>query len=227
MKFKRLDENSIRCIISQEEMDEHGIGIDDLMDDRNKAETFLRYVLHEANQELNFKTDSDSLNVQLSVMPSGDVSLMISDDTQSALNHMLNHFKDSLKDFTEVLEEKRKEKEEEEPTPISMAKDDKIPSGEEMMSSVIWMEFSDLDRIIRLAKIFPELAGEDTSLFKYKDTYYVSLRVHRPRKSVARLAFSFGEYCDRLYYEKQENYEIMEHGTLLISDDVFQVLGDL
>ena len=107
MKFKRIDNNSIRCIISQEEMNAHGIAIDDLMDDRNKAETFLRYILQQAHEALNFDMSGNLLNVQLSVMPGGDIALMISDNEQSALRNILNQFKDSLKVFKEAIEEKR------------------------------------------------------------------------------------------------------------------------
>ncbi len=100
MRFTRLDDNSIRCVISGEEMDEHGIRIDDLMDDRDKAESFLRYVLEEADEELGFKTESDSVNVQVSILPSGDIAMMITDDTQSAIEHMLAHMEEGIREFT-------------------------------------------------------------------------------------------------------------------------------
>lgn len=240
MKFKRLDENSIRCIISREEMDKHGIGIDDLMDDRNKAETFLRYVLQEADEELNFKTDSDSLNVQLSIMPSGDVSLMISDDTQSAMKNMISQFKDSVKDFAKLLKEKGEDagesqgidtKDKDEKSVDDVAQDmiavENDIDGDTVMTTTIWMEYDNLEDMIRLTKITPELLEEESNLYKYRGIYYLTLHVTMPRKDVARLAFAFGEYCSKMYYENKEAFTILEHGKTLIQKNAFWALSQM
>lgn len=247
MKFRRLDENSIRCIISKEEMDEHGIGIDDLMDDREKAESFLRYVLHEADEELDFKTDAESINVQLTVTPSGDVSMMITDDAQSAINHMISQFKDSIKDIKEMIEESegeagrirrteiddalvskwKPEVFDKEDSKKSHKKEDGKESPEEMLETTIWMEFKSMDKAMRLAHIAEELQNNESSLYKYRGTYYLKLPLNVPRKDVARLAFAFGEYCDKMYYETPESLSIVEHGQCLVHGNALEVLQKL
>ena len=83
MKFTKINDSSIRCLISREEMDAQGINIEDLLDDRVKAEEFLRYVLQQARYEVDFVTTGEALNVQLTVMKDGDVSLMISDEDKA------------------------------------------------------------------------------------------------------------------------------------------------
>lgn len=240
MRFTRLDDNSIRCVISGEEMDEHGIRIDDLMDDRDKAESFLRYVLEEADEELGFKTESDSVNVQVSVLPSGDIAMMITDDTQSAIEHMLAHMEEGIREFTESLEAKRKEQGIERKTKIDEASvskwkpesfDKKMDleegSADEYMDTVIWLECKELDRVIRIAKVFSELRDQESSLFKYNGTYYLTVKLHEMRKVVANMAFGLGEYCDHLYYEPEEAATVMEHCKPLIMKNAFEQLQDL
>ncbi len=110
MRFQKLSNNSIRCIISQEEMDEKGLGIDDLMDNREKAEDFLRYILQEARYAVDFRTNGNVLNVQLSIMPDGDVSMMISDDEDSAIRNMIAEMRNHLAAFkTAPTENKNQE----------------------------------------------------------------------------------------------------------------------
>lgn len=106
MKFQKVNDNVIRCIISQEEMNEKGVKIDDLMDNRSKAEEFLRDILKEAHEELDFQTSGEALNVQLSIMKDGDVLLMISDDQSAVVRTMLDQLKERLKDFQKEMKEK-------------------------------------------------------------------------------------------------------------------------
>ena len=47
MKFRKLDDHKIHCIISQEEMNEKGMRIEDFLDHRDKTEEFLREILAE------------------------------------------------------------------------------------------------------------------------------------------------------------------------------------
>ena len=55
MQFRKIDEHKIHCIISQEEMSQKGIQIEDFLDHRDKTEAFLREILAEAKYELNLE----------------------------------------------------------------------------------------------------------------------------------------------------------------------------
>ena len=60
MKFTKIDKNTLRCLISREEMDERGIKLDDIMVDRGKTEAFLRDILIEAKAKVNFVTSGEA-----------------------------------------------------------------------------------------------------------------------------------------------------------------------
>lgn len=96
MKFKKISDNAIRCTITADEMSSYNIQLDDLLEDRKKAENFLRYVLEEAKEEVDFTASEEALSVQLSVMPGGDVSMMISDGQAESLHDMIDQLKDTL-----------------------------------------------------------------------------------------------------------------------------------
>ena len=68
MQFRKIDEHKIHCIISQEEMSQKGIQIEDFLDHRDKTEAFLREILAEAKYELNLDEDMGRcFSVQMAV----------------------------------------------------------------------------------------------------------------------------------------------------------------
>ena len=106
MQFRKIDEHKIHCIISQEEMSQKGIQIEDFLDHRDKTEAFLREILAEAKYELNLDEDMGRcFSVQMAVMPEGDVSLVISGEDHGSTEETLTEFGKRLQDFKEIMEE--------------------------------------------------------------------------------------------------------------------------
>ena len=77
MKFKRISEKQIQCLISQEELVEKGIAIDDFLDHRDKTEEFLREVVDEAQDVLDIEEMGHFFSVQMHILKTGNISLII------------------------------------------------------------------------------------------------------------------------------------------------------
>ena len=63
MKFKRIDTETVRCLISEEELSENGLVLDDFFNNKGKTEEFVRRVIAMAEQEVDYITDSTVCNV--------------------------------------------------------------------------------------------------------------------------------------------------------------------
>ena len=227
MKFTKINDNSIRCIISREEMSAQGINLDELMDDRGKAEEFLRYILQQARYELNFVTTGEALNVQLTVMKDGDVSLMISDDQNAAIHAMLAQFKERLKEFQEAIEQGRRQNAKEalsvDPSKGTFFADG---SDDDMIQMEIWAELESLDHCIRLAKSYT-WSETPSSLLKYRDTYYLVVQLNQSKKQLAHSVFAIAEFSNNLYSSGPATYGIEEHAVRMIPDNALQQLQKL
>ena len=105
MKFKKISDTTIRCIISQQEMWEKGIEIDDFLDHRDKTEEFLRDIVEQARDELDMDTIGHAFSVQLSVLRSGDISLLIVEDEEGKMQHRLEDFRERLLGFQKIMQE--------------------------------------------------------------------------------------------------------------------------
>ena len=51
MNFKKIDRSTIKCYVSNEEMEAYGITVEELMTDKGKARKFINYLLEQARKE--------------------------------------------------------------------------------------------------------------------------------------------------------------------------------
>lgn len=219
MKFKRIDEHKIRCIISQEEMEERGILLDDFIEDRDKTERFLREIVEQAHYELNMGPGGNAFNVQLSVLPEGGLCLLITEE---------KHVKESLEEFRECLEELRN----------AMSKVPMIgtrpQTGQKQEAAVhkyiempLWAGFSNLDDCIRVSRNLSDFPDIISSLYKLEDHYYMRFELHHLSKEAARVILTISEYSRELVTEEHGGAYYLEHGACLIPHQAVETLQQL
>ncbi len=96
MKFRRIDENTINCVISQEDLASHGLQIEDLFEKKKEAMEFLHVVVDEASREVDFHPQGAITSMQIAVLPDQSISLTLSEDTTNAFERLLTNLKDKL-----------------------------------------------------------------------------------------------------------------------------------
>ena len=209
-------------------MNAQGINLDELMDDRGKAEEFLRYVLQQARYEIDFETTGEALNVQLTVMKDGDVSLMISDDQNAAIHAMLAQFKERLREFQEAIEQGRRQSAAREAIAVDPTQANLLTEGsdDDIVQMDIWAELVSLDHCIRLAKALaqPEVPS---SLLKYRDTYYLVMSLNQTKKELAHSVFAIAEFSSNMYASGPATYGLEEHATKIIKKKALEKLQNL
>ena len=80
MKFRKINETTINCIITQDDLKKHGINLDDLFDRKKNAVEFIRGVILKAANSVNLSMKNDYTSMRISVLPDHSVSLTISQD---------------------------------------------------------------------------------------------------------------------------------------------------
>ena len=78
MIFKRINPNTINCIITPEDMKEYGIVPDDLFERREEGLLFLRKIMERAQREEKIQLQGDFTSMRLSVLPDHSLSLTLS-----------------------------------------------------------------------------------------------------------------------------------------------------
>ena len=78
MQFRRLNDKTINCIITREDLSENGIRINDLFERRENAVEFLKQVLTRAAREEHISLTEEFTTMRISVLPDQSISLTLS-----------------------------------------------------------------------------------------------------------------------------------------------------
>lgn len=83
MKFKKINDTTVNCIITQADMKEHGIELDDLFERKKNAVEFIRGVIAKAVSSEKIHLTSDYTAMRISVLPDRSICLTISQGNQA------------------------------------------------------------------------------------------------------------------------------------------------
>ena len=201
MKVTRVGKNEIRCILSQEEMVEFGIDLDDILEKNNKSGKFFNEILSRAASALG-ETDPGELrgcSAQISVLNDRSISILL----RTRENPEAGEFAEILKEAAE----KRK--------------------NDNRSFLVSFRSMDDAVSFCRAGKG----AGHLVSRFMQnrKNDEYVLLIFRYACdenwfKKVRILADEFGSVNDG---ETASKVHVLENSDMLISDDAFYTLGEL
>lgn len=65
MEFIRIDENTVRCIVTEEDMQEYDVEIDDFLKNRSKVQEFLHLIVEKASDEIGYEPKDGMLAMQI------------------------------------------------------------------------------------------------------------------------------------------------------------------
>lgn len=242
MKFKRINDTTVRCIISQEEMWEKGIEIDDFLEHKDKTEDFLRDIVEQARDELDMESIGHAFSVQMSVMKTGDISLLIVEDGEENMQRTLEDFRERLQGFQEALQEagkmaeKQKEKNDEQSKEAAISKEEIPPDSSEKQKGgenttygdvPLWVILDTMDDVLSLCRHLSGRRISSSRLYKYEEQYYLRLRFTHCKKDITDAIMTLSEFCAFAFTEGQGGYAVAEHGQLILREDAVGKLAAL
>jgi len=241
MKFTRIDENTIRAIVTEEDMQEHGIKMEDFFKDQNKVQDFLRSIVEKAGEEIGYEAKHGIMSMQVTPLSRGAICITFSDNDENGIESMLRHIKDAIDgieemdipepipdDFlmdqllnTPVKKEKRKEKEE---------TDSKTKNSDVSKQMIRVFRFSSLSQVETFCEAVPFDKAVKSDLIKDEKEggYYLILEKSRLSvknfNAICEMATEFSKYIsDR----PARAAHLKEHGTKIIEKKAVAVLKKL
>lgn len=251
MKIEKLNENQIKCILTNADLSSRKIDLSELAYGSEKAKNLFYDMMQQAQHEFGFTTGGTPLVVE--AIPSRDcLTLIITKVTDpeeldarfssfsspqavasselhlSGADNMLNLLK-KIKDVTDKAAASRQKG-----APPAAGTEQKglanAASGENASSAhlVVAFRFRSLDDVILAARAVPS-PGTRNSLYKYDTDVYL-LIMHSPEENPERFnqicnvlsEYSVSDHCS----EASESY-LKEHGYLMIADTALQKLAAL
>lgn len=237
MKFIRLNKGTVRCILTEEDMEEYGIGIDDFIEQSDQASDFIHELLERAGAEVGDISKSGMVTLGIMQMPGGKVSITITDAgmEDTATGGMVERLETLFRKMSQVdklrqtISEMGNEKEitkKEDKSPEKLIEDSIIGFDGENTTHVL--HFNSLDDITEYAKAITYGRPINSDLYKVADGYV--LVIHKASMSTvsyAKVCFMAIDFGAKIRNKPSLEAFLMEHANLLIARKALQIMKNI
>jgi len=224
MKYRRIDKDTIQCIVTGEDMEEYGLTLGDIFERSQRAEDFFRELIEEARDTVGYECDnSGNIAMQITPMHDDGMIITITHENAASMKGFLEHMKDvmeaiaggnmSLDDVHEHV-----------PGLVEAKKSEPEIKHEisEQPKDIRVFEFASMDDVLSFASD-GFAAGQVKSYFgKADDKYYLVLIKNRCSwknfNKLSAKAFDFStviiDVSSKLVYLSEHGEGLIENGAL-------------
>lgn len=94
MNISRMDDDTIRCVLTAEDLEENGLNLDDFFHNSEHARAFLQTIVERAKEEVGYEFGGGALAMQVMPLPQNGLLITFSEKTDSFLKGLSEHLKD-------------------------------------------------------------------------------------------------------------------------------------
>lgn len=222
MEFSREGEHIIRCVITEEEIEELGYTIDDIISNGVRTQEFMNRIFDMAERELDTKLDMGVKSVRADIMPDHTISLTFSEHPGS--EGMMEHIKDIVSGLLNTIPKQKWDE-------IKAIKENDTVSQKEETSTegslkiIVLFAFEDLDILIRYAKQVRMQSLPMNQLYKFDGVYFLMIDMTDcEEQEVKSLSALTDEYATDIFVGSEKRAFIYEHGTEILKEQAIEQL---
>lgn len=244
MKIERVDENTIKCFISFEELEEYHVEYSDFITRTDKAQELMHEIIKQAHDEVGYQPPRFAFEMQIMMVPDQGMILTFSEKepfdihdkgkVNAFLDHLkdfmgkLNDYKDKLDGGKSILDEFMKSTQPLKPAAPAASPEASEAKGKkekpvEINEAVF--AFANLVQVMAFADALPANIRITSELYKMDGDYYMHITKggasYDRYSKVCVVALEFAELyradvgCDEM---------LKEHGELLIAEKAHKKL---
>lgn len=208
MKYKKINEATVQCIISEEDMEEYGLTLADIFERNEKGEGFLRDVVERAHEEVGYRLRSDNIAMQITPMRDEGLVITFSDAGLTGFQNMLEHLKEVLAGFSnENIQETAK----------ALTDKEEVSKHTVLENNCRVFVFSSMNNVLRYCASIPKELSVRSTLYKLEDSYYLVVEKMRlSRNNYNRISVQAVEFSNIILPTQETLTYLEEHGECLI-----------
>ncbi len=223
MRFKRINVDTVRCIVSETELIENGLQMDDFLQNDGKTEEFLRKIVSMAEEEVGFKVQGGPLSVQVAVLPEHLLALTFSERPDSNILNLLQNLKSAVDSLSGMGNK---------PAEVAQDTQDSDTLVEGCDKRLYILEFPNMDQIITYAKSIVLEEPVVSSVFRMQErgasNYYLLIeRNGLGDKEICRVISASVEFMKDASADMHKAAYLAEHGTCVLRKDALEILQKL
>lgn len=219
MKFRKINDTTINCIITQDDLKKHGIDLDDLFDRRKNAVEFIRRIILKAASSVNLNIKNDYTSMRISVLPDQSVSLTISQDPVESAK---------IREHKEMAEHPG-ERKPDAPEAGKRASGRRMPALTADNGTYIF-QFPTVMDTVKCCRILSSCKGIETSLYFVKETgnyYLLIVKGTDPAENYSSIVLSLNEFGKMVSCDEITLAYIKEHSECILRSRAAQQISEI
>lgn len=213
MKIERVDDKTVKCFISNEELEEFDITYKDFITRSEKAKEVVEEIIVQAIEEVGYKPPQFAMDMQIMMMPEKGMVLTLSEKTPDEIKNnpaLMEYLKEMRKTLEEHFDAAAKNDPKE--IPVASQKGSTVPD-------FAIFKMTSLRNLCDYVKILPKNLYVESCLYAMKGEYYLYMQKGRAsykrysRACIQALEYGvlFGATEDKIVY-------LDEHAECLIPE---------
>ena len=232
MRIERVDDKTVKCFISNEELAEYEIDYKDFVMRSDKAKEIVQEIIEQAEEEVGYKPPKFAFDLQIMMMPEHGLLLTFSERDPEMkdgdpLVECLKEMKRMLQESKEKVEKDAVEKEAKtEDVPLSEGKEKSGEAQKKATSPTFAVfVFSTLGKVMEFAAAMPANLRVESSLYEMNGYYYLFFQKgHASYERYSRACVQALEFAALYTAEEKHTIRIKEHGTCLVAEKAVKKL---
>lgn len=220
MELRRINEDTVCCILTKEDMLDFGVELEDFLMNKEKTQEILHKIVEQAGEELGFDAGKGMLSLQIMPLPDQGISITFSEKGQMEVSDLLEQMKRVLGNLGEVRKEIEKQEK-------SGKKKKKQQESQKQDSNLRIYEFVSIEQAAKFCSYIPAKNKVVSQLYKdaKKDTYILIFEKSRlSKQEFANVCSNAVEYGTFISDSPMRAAYMEEHFEHIIEEKAVKVL---
>lgn len=234
MRIERIDDKTVKCFLSNEELEEYEIDYKDFILRSEKAREVVQEIIEQAEEEVGYKPPKFAFDLQIMMLPDQGLILTFSDRDPEVKES--DQFIECLKEMKRILQRTREKMNGEAPALPDAANGQNAPQAqgtgrkaakdqEEARPGFAVFAFADIGRIMEYVAMLPTNLQVESRLYEMDGMYFLYLLKGRASyERYSRACVQALEFAALYAADESQVAQLEEHGECLIAEKAVKKL---
>lgn len=235
MRIERVDDRTVKCFLSNEELEEYDIDYKDFVTRSEKAKEIVQEIIEQATEEVGYKPPKFAFDLQIMMVPDEGLVLTFSDKDPDVSD--TGQFLECLKEMKRILQKTREATEQaaagqNKPTEAQPDEGDaktkqktQADQQQNAKPSEAVFVFSSLRNVMNYAAGLPGNLRVDSTLYEMEGFYFLHLmKGHASYERYSRACIQALEFAALYTAEENRIMQLKEQAVCLISEKALKKL---
>lgn len=206
MRYKKINDATVQCIITAEDMLEYGLTLSDIFERNEKGEGFLRDIIERAHEEIGYQINGENIAMQITPLKDKGLVVTFTDESPMGFKDILQHLKDVLQGMSEEFGRQDE----------TSAEGGPVETFDENRRMFV---FASLHQVMQYTASIPNTLSVKSHLYKEGDVYYLVMEKNRlSYKMFNKISAQAVEFGNLIAVSEERMQYLEEHGECLIAD---------